>query len=363
MDNASALASTSKSTVAATLAALNPAVYAELGNIGIDRLRDVQSGLSNHLDMLALDAAGESGLSLGVRVVQPRPAPAPAPAASAVERARAWTTAYGGWGRRNSDSDFGATGYSSSNYGDVSGVESRIGDLTIGLTGAVGHSSATFENGKGRVTADSWHTGLYGSFPAGRLVLDASFVYGQADSTLKRSVDVAGGGATSGKSQGSEWTGQAGFAVPFRTNDDALLITPSIHVIHASVKQDAITESSLNGLEAAVRGSSTSATALRTGIQAAKLTTIGTIPARLTASLDWVHSFDSRRNDVDIALTGAGTETTRFQSSKAGQDAIRIGLGAEFALTDRIRFRLNMDDQLKSGVNSVYSSASIGLQF
>ena len=363
MDNTSALASANKATVAATLAALNPAVYAELGNIGIDRLRDVQAGLSNHLDMLALDAAGESGLSLGVRAAPPQPAPTPTPAASAVERARAWTTAYGGWGKRNSDSGFGAAGYSSSNYGDVSGVESKIGDFTIGLTGAVGHSSATFQDGKGSVTADSWHTGVYGSFPAGRLVLDASFVYGQADSTLKRSVDVAGGGATSGKSQGSEWTGQAGFAVPFRTDGDSLMITPSVHVIHASVEQDAITESSLNGLEAAVKGASTTATALRTGVQAAKLTTLGTIATRLTASLDWVHSFDSGRNDVDIALTGAGAETSRFQSSKAGKDAIRFGLGAEFALTDRIRFRLNVDDQVKSGVNSVYSSASIGLQF
>ena len=361
MDNTSALASANKATVASTLAALNPAVYAELGNIGIDRLHDVQAGLSNHLDMLALDAVGEPGLSLGVRVAPPQPQSAPA--ASAVERARAWTTAYGGWGKRNSDSGFGAAGYSSSNYGDVSGVESKIGDFTIGLTGAVGHSSATFQDGKGSVTADSWHTGVYGSFPAGRLVLDASFVYGQADSTLKRSVDVAGGGATSGKSQGSEWTGQAGFAVPFRTDGDSLMITPSVHVIHASVEQDAITESSLNGLEAAVKGASTTATALRTGVQAAKLTTLGTIATRLTASLDWVHSFDSGRNDVDIALTGAGAETSRFQSSKAGKDAIRFGLGAEFALTDRIRFRLNVDDQVKSGVNSVYSSASIGLQF
>jgi autotransporter-associated beta strand protein len=356
MDNAAFLASTDKATVAATLAALDPAVYADLGNIGLDRLRDVQAGLSNHLDMLALDAVGESSLSLAVK-------PGQSAAAAAVEQSRAWTTAYGGWGKRSSDSTVGAAGYSSNNYGDVSGVETKVGALTLGLTGALGSSTATFENGKGKVTADSWHTGLYGSLPAGRVVLDAAFAYGQSDSTLKRSVNVAGGGATSGKSQGTEWTGQIGVAVPFRADGGSLMITPSLHLLHSSVKQDALTESSLNGLEAVVKGKTTDSTAIRTGVQAAKLTKLAGKATRLTASLDWVHSFESDRKDVEIALAGAGTATSRFQGSKTGQDAIRIGLGAEFTLTERTRFRLNLDEQIKSGVNSTYGSATFGVQF
>jgi len=351
MDNSNFLASTDRATVAATLSALNPGVYAELGNIGIDRLKDVQSGLGNHLDMLALDLVGEVGKA------------ASSSPESAIGQARAWTTAYGGWGKRDADSSVGAAGYSSSNYGDISGVETKLGALTIGFTGAVGQTSATFGEGKGKVTADSWHTGFYGSVPAAGLVLDASFVYGQADSTLKRSVDVAGGGATSGKSQASEWTGQIGFAVPFRTESGSLMLTPSLHVIHASVSQDATTESSLNGLEASVNSKTTEATALRTGFQAAKLTKLGTLPTRLTASLDWVHSFESASNDVNIGLVGAGKATYRFQSSKSGQEAIRVGVGAEVFLSDRTRFRLNLDEQMKSGVNSVYGSVSIGLQF
>jgi uncharacterized protein with beta-barrel porin domain len=356
MDNAAFLASTNAATVAAALSALNPGVYAELGNIGLDRLRDVQAGLSNHIDMLALDTVGESSLSLAVK-------PGQSAAAAAIEQSRAWTTAYGGWGKRDSDSTVGSAGYSSNNFGNISGVETKVGALTLGITGAVGTSTANFESGRGKVTTDSWHTGVYGNVAAGVLVLDASIVYGQSDSLLRRSVDLAGGGSTSGRSQGSEWTGQFGLAVPLRTSEGSLVFTPSVHLLHSNVKQDALTETSLNGLEASVRGNTTKSTAIRTGVQAAKITKLAGMGTRLTASLDWVHGFNADRNDVEIALVGAGSTTSRFQGSKTGQDAIRFGLGAEVALTERTRFRLNVDEQMRSGVRSTYGSASFGLQF
>jgi outer membrane autotransporter protein len=129
------------------------------------------------------------------------------------------------------------------------------------------------------------------------------------------------------------------------------------------VKQDALTETSLNGLEASVRGNTAKSTAIRTGVQAAKITKLAGMGTRLTASLDWVHGFNSDRNDVEIALAGAGSTTSRFQGSRTGQDAIRFGLGAEVALTERTRFRLNVDEQMRSGVRSTYGSASFGLQF
>jgi len=355
IDNADALASLQAATVKANLAALNPAIYAELGNIGIDRLHDVQAGISNHLDMLALTAGEESSLSLGVK-----PGQSAAPE-SVMSSARAWTTAYGGWGKRNAESSVGAAGYSSTNYGDVSGVETTVGGFTIGLTGAVGTTSAN--SSMGSVSTDSWLFGLYGSAPAGPVVFDASVALGQTDSTVKRSVSVAGGGGVSAKTQGTDWTGQFGLAVPVRLDSGSLIVTPSLHVIHASVSTDAMSESSLNGLEAAVKSNKAESTAMRMGVQAAKLSSLGQKPVRLTANLDWIHSFDSERRSADVALTGAGTTTSQFQSSKAGADAIRIGVGAELSITDRVRLRVNVDEQRKSGTNSIYSSASIGVQF
>jgi outer membrane autotransporter protein len=195
------------------------------------------------------------------------------------------------------------------------------------------------------------------------VVFNASFAYGQSDSTVSRNLNVAGGGASTARAEGSEWTGQVGVALPLRSKDGSTVLTPSVHLLHANVSQDAFTQSSLGGLEARVNSSSTKSTAVRTGVQAAKLTKLASKPTRLTASLDWVHSFDSNAADVDIALTGAGSTTARFSGSKSSQDTIRFGLGGEVAVTERVRVRLNVDERFQGGVNSTFGSASVGFQF
>jgi uncharacterized protein with beta-barrel porin domain len=352
----------SDAAITATLSALNPGIYAELGNLGVDRLRNLQAGLSNHLDMLALDTVNQSSLSLGVKSVESGAAPATGVAA-AVEQSRVWTTAYGGWSKRDASVTVGAAGYSLNNYGDVSGVETQFGTITLGITGAVSSATADFGGAGGRVTTDSWHTGLYGSVPAGVLVFNASFAYGQADSTITRNVNVAGGGVSSSRAEGSEWTGQLGVALPLRSKDGSTVLTPSIHLLHANARQDAFSESSLGGLEARVSGSTTKSTAIRTGVQAAKITKLAKKPTRLTASLDWVHSLDSSLTDVDIALAGAGTTNARFSGSKSSHDTIRAGVGCEVAFTERVRFRVNVDERFQGGVNSTFGSVSVGLQF
>jgi fibronectin-binding autotransporter adhesin len=338
----------SYASINAKLQGINPAGYAELANIGFDRLLDVQLGLVNHLRTLALPGLqSEKDGDL-----------------------YAWTSAYGGWTKRDSESSYGSAGYSSSNAGNLTGVEKRFGKLTLGLTGAVGSTSATLGLGMGSVTTDTWHVGLYGSSPvetSGRaVVLDAAFVYGSGDTTFKRDVSVtgvSGGGRTSAKATNSEWLLQFGAAVPFRTSDESLTVTPSVHLVVAGFNQNALNEGSLNGLGALVSKQNATSTAVRTGVQIAKLLKLANKETRLTASLDWVHSFDSDRRDVDIALTGSTGGSTKFQSSKAGGDAARLGLGGEMALTPRTRLRLNLDEQVQSNQSSTNGSVSIGVQF
>ena len=342
--------------IASTLAALDPGVYADLSNIGLDRLRDIQSGLANHMDMLALDNVGDSSLSLAVK-------PGQSTASAALEQARAWTTAYGGWGRRSSDLNSGSPGYNSNHFGDISGVETKLGSLTLGLFGAAGIANANFGNGRGKVDSDSWHTGIYGNFAAGPLVWDASLAYGQSQNKLRRSVDVPGGGPTTGRSEATEWTGQIGLAVPFRSESGSLMLTPSLHLLHANIRQAGLQESSLNGLEAVVRQNNTGSTSFRTGLQAAKITKLADKQTRLTASLDWIQSLDSDTAHADIALAGPGAAPSRFQGSKSGNSAVRAGLGAEVATTERTRLRVNVDQQRRSGVHSTFGSVSFSLQF
>ncbi|NBV35032.1 MAG: hypothetical protein EBR81_14880, partial [Proteobacteria bacterium] len=96
------------------LAALNPAPYAELGNLGMGRMMDLQAAIQGHLDTLAIGVLSD---------VEPSPGEA--------RESSAWTSVYSGWANRDGSSSQGLVGYSSRNFGSISGVEHRFGDLTL----------------------------------------------------------------------------------------------------------------------------------------------------------------------------------------------------------------------------------------
>jgi len=337
------------------LAAINPAPYTELGNVGMNRMMDLQAAIQGHLDTLAIGVLSD---------VEPSPGEA--------RESSAWTSVYSGWANRGGSSSQGLAGYSSRNFGSISGVEHRFGDLTLGVTGAVGSTSATFKQTSSSLSTDSWHAGLYGSAPIDLedfgIVFDAGLVYGEGDSTVKRSLSGAGLGlgTFTGKVASTEWMAQIGASFPSVLPDDTYTVTPSLHLLYGSYRQGAIneiTDGTLAALGARVGAFSQSSVATRLGLQGAKLLRVGQMPARLTASANWLHSFDAAGRQVDISFSTPGATAQKFGSSRTGTDAFRIGLGGEIAITDRTRFQLTIDHQLQKGQSNTSGNASIGVQF
>jgi len=337
------------------LAALNPAPYTELGNMGMNRMMDLQAAIQGHLDTLAIGVLSD---------VEPSPGEA--------RESSAWTSVYSGWANRDGSSSQGLAGYSSRNFGSISGVEHRFGDLTLGVTGAVGSTSATFKQTSSSLSTDTWHVGLYGSTPIDLedfgIVFDAGLVYGEGDSTVKRSLSGAGLGlgTFTGKVASTEWMAQIGASFPSVLPDDTYTVTPSLHLLYGSYRQGAIneiTDGTLAALGARVGAFSQSSVATRLGLQGAKLLRVGQMPARLTASANWLHSFDAAGRQVDISFSTPGATAQKFGSSRTGTDAFRIGLGGEIAITDRTRFQLTIDHQLQRGQSNTSGNASIGVQF
>ncbi len=337
------------------LAALNPAPYAELGNVGMGRMMDLQAAIQGHLDTLAIGVLSD---------VEPSPGEA--------RESSAWTSVYSGWANRDGSTSQGLAGYSSRNFGSISGVEHRFGDLTLGLTGAVGSTSATFKQSSSSLSTDTWHVGLYGSTPIDLedfgVVFDAGLVYGEGDSTVKRSLSGTGLGlgTFTGKVASTEWMAQIGASFPSVLPDDTYTVTPSLHLLYGSYRQGAIneiTDGTLAALGARVGAFSQSSLATRLGLQGAKLLRVGQMPARLTASANWLHSFDAAGRQVDISFATPGATAQKFGSSRTGMDAFRIGLGGEIAITDRTRFQLTIDHQLQKGQSHTSGNASIGVQF
>ena len=83
---------------------------------------------------------------------------------------------------------------------------------------------------------------------------------------------------------------------------------------------------------------------------------------RLGVRVDWLHHFDAGGREADIAIGGSEARS-RFFAAPGSADAVQLGLVGKLALTDRMQFRLNFDQQTDSRQRSFGGSASIELKF
>jgi len=110
--------------VRAVFSELNPVVYNELYHLSLLRLEDVQKPISDRLNHL-----GAAGLSSGSLA-------ALAASVGGGSEWSAWTNAFAGSGNVEADQRNGFSGLSRNEGGDVTGVERRLGRLTVGVFGA-----------------------------------------------------------------------------------------------------------------------------------------------------------------------------------------------------------------------------------
>ncbi|MEI6872041.1 MAG: autotransporter outer membrane beta-barrel domain-containing protein [Verrucomicrobiota bacterium] len=296
------------------------------------RLKGVHHGLSGHLNALALGSLYEPE-SRGIN---------------------AWTTAYGTWQRLNADSTVDSPGFSGNHFGNITGVENRLGALTLGISGAVGGSSANFGEGLGSLSADTWHAGVYGSVALGRVVVDAAASYGTGDNIFKRN-------SASVKFQDSEWLTQFGVSLPLKSG--SLTITPSVHLLSSGYKQDTFTDSATGPLAMKVVGNSFTTHATKTGLQAAELLSIKGHAVRLSASSDWLHYLENKRQQTQVLLGGLDDAATTTEGSKAGYDALEIGIAAEIALTRRTTLRVSVQHEMQNNQTTTNGNVTLSVDF
>jgi hypothetical protein len=328
----------SLSAVRALLDGVNPGPYSELPNVTFGRLKGLQIGLSGHLSALALGSLygpepSERGLNL-------------------------WSTTYGTWQRLSSDREVGAPGYSGNHYGNVSGVERKIGGLTLGVSAAMGGSNVTFGEGLGSLSAETWHGGAYASVLLGNVAFDAAASFGTGDNTLTRASVL---NSQPVKFRNTEWLTQVGLSVAL--NPGPFILTPSVHFVSFGYNQNGFSEGVGGLLETKVVRSSYIRNALQTGLQAARLFAIKGHAVRLSASANWMHYLDSRRHTTDAMLGGMSDAPITMQSSKVGADSIQFGAAAEMALTRRTTLRLNAQSELQSNQKTTNGNATLSVEF
>lgn len=342
--------------VNAVLDQLSPQVYAELYSQSLSRLQDIQKTVSDRLSAL--------GTAL---VTEGRPEVLASATGVGEENAMtAWTNTYGSASAHPGNNSLGDQGSSLSNYGNVSGVERRLGSLALGLLGAVGGGSEQMNLTGARISSDSWHLGLYMSSPLfWRLFLDVSGFYGEGDSTIRRTQNIPGVGVFQSreKAMTQEWLMQVGMGAQLASASAGWSVVPSIRIAHAGMRQNRISESGMGSLgiktDAAVQGTFIS----RMGLEVANEWRLGRLPVRTSGNVAWVHDFDSKPRMVGVRWDGAPDVPWAISSGKQTSDAMRAGFSLEVGLGDRRTLRLYGEQEFLQGSKVLRGGVSYTIGF
>lgn len=328
--------------IEAVLAAINPAIYAELANLSFARTTALNNSLQARLDTLALDSLTE-------------------PQRSGMY---AWSAAYGLNQVRQTEAALGAHGYTLNTGGNVSGVERKFGNATLGISGAMGVTGSTLGSNAGSVSAENWLSSLYGSIPLTGVVVDGAVGFGNAESKVRRPGNALASAGSTLRSSDSEMMAQVGLALPMSCG--SLMITPSVRAFYSAYFQSAIRESGggTGGMDADIAAQKFHSESLKTGIQAAKVLMFFRRPLRITASADWLRNLrGEERNTLDIGADGLPGITQKFVSSKAGLNSVRLGGGCELSLSSYSTLRIGLLHDSQTGQRSSSGNVSVGIEF
>jgi hypothetical protein len=328
--------------VEAILATINPAIYAELANLSFARTTAINNALQGRLDTLALGSLSET-----------------------TERGLyAWSTAYGSTQVRHTEALIGAHGYTTNNGGNVSGVEKKFGRATLGVSGAMALTTATFGSNAGSANTENWLASFYGSAPMDGFVLDGAIGFGSAEGKVRRPGNALGNLGSNIRNSDTEMLAQMGASLPL--NCGSIVVTPSVRFFYSGYHQSEIMEAGggTGGLDADIDPQNFHNESLKTGIQAARLMTFFSRPLRATFTADWLYNLGGEeRSSVDVGVVGLPGVTQKFVSSKAGVNSVRIGGGCELSLTLRSTLRLGVLHDSQSGQRSTSGNVSVGIEF
>jgi fibronectin-binding autotransporter adhesin len=332
---------TSTADLPAQLAAAMPVVYAEMAALSTQRTLTIHQGLVGHFSSLR---ANLRDTPEGVF--------------------NAWTTGYGASNKQDGSRALGTAGFSSSTWGDLFGVEQRIGGFLLGITGAAGRTSANFANNPGSATTDSWHGGLYGVVDLESILVESGVLYGSTDTRARRTISAPGLTTREGRVtlNGSEWVANFGLSKPIAATS-TLTLVPSLRLIAQGQTQDAAKETDLSGLEVSIAKQNSTTFMHQAGVELRRKLNVAGRPAAASLQLDWIHNYSAKGRTLDMALSGNPAASYGYRGSNAGADSFQVGAAFEAALTERTVLRLGGEYQSQTGLSTVRGSISLGYQF
>ncbi|UPA26677.1 autotransporter domain-containing protein [Shinella oryzae] len=302
-------------------------------------------------------AFGDVGASTAPVTTYGEHGPVLAPAIS-TEGISVWSSAYGSWGR--TDSDGNADAIDRATGGLLMGVDAPMFDgWRLGLLGGYSHTSVEADARTSSASVGSYHLGLYGGTNWDALSFRSGLAYSRHEIDTRRTVDFVGfaDGLTGSNDAGTvQAFGELGYAI------DTTLgrIEPFANLAYVNTHTGRFSE---RGGAAALAGLSNDnvVTFTTLGIRGDSTIDFGDVSARLTGMLGWRHALGDTTPEMTHAFAGSNAFT--IAGSPIAQNALAVEVGLSLDLTSNATLGVSYQGQIAGQAQEHGLKANLGIRF
>lgn len=275
-----------------------------------------------------------------------------------------WGSAFGSYGRTDGDAAIGSARRTIDDTHVATGIDLRLMPGTIaGLAVAGGKTRASLPGLAGKIDADVFQAGLYGTTQLGLVKLGAAASYARLDNDASRGIPALGSSLSSSY-ETTAWSGRLQASMAAFTWG-GLSLSPLAALQATHVRNPAAVEANWAGASAgalALRGRSETTSRGELGLQLDADGLFGGVPVTGYVRAAWAHYF---QREVDLTASLVGLPSAVFTATGAADDRNRalVAAGISARLSERVTVGLNFDGELASSNSRLGGSAQIRVSF
>lgn len=262
------------------------------------------------------------------------------------ERATFWSSAYGGWGSAGGGQ---ADTFDWDMANILFGMDTPVGDFTrVGLAVGTGHSNGDVDNQHSTLRANHYDIVAYGSTALDAFEIGIGASHSWSSLNTSRAPEFGGFSDTLTDSYQTR-TAQIFGELGYKAAVGGVELNPFVSGGYMAIRGSTFDE---NGGDAALSGTVASRNLGLTvaGMRVSKDFDVQGGKLSANAMLGWQHLYGDRQGTANVAFA-AGTPFT-IDGAGLDRDALRIELGADYALNERAKAGIGYRGTLAGSSNS-----------
>ncbi|WP_336814696.1 autotransporter domain-containing protein [Bosea sp. MMO-172] len=275
-----------------------------------------------------------------------------------------WGSAYGSYGRTDGNAAIGSTKRTIDDAHLATGIDVRLLPGTIaGIAVSGGRARASLPDLVGKVDADVFQAGLYGTTQLGPVKLGGAMSYAQLENEVSRSIPALRSSLSSSYAT-TAWSGrlQANAAL---LDWNGLSVSPLAAIQGTQARSPAVIEANWAGAHAgalALAKRSDVTTRSELGVQIDADSVLGGVPVTGYVRAAWAHYF-RRDADMTASLIDLPGATFSATGARSDRDSMLVSAGLTARLRENVSLSLNLDGEVSANSSRIGGAAQIRVSF